>query len=155
MLSLIVAVAKNGVIGANNQLLWHISEDLKRFKAITTGCPIIMGRKTFESLGRALPNRHNIVITRNGQFTLPEGVTRASSLGDAIEKAQSEREIFIIGGGQIYNQSIELVDKMYITEVDQTPEGDTVFPEIDTKIWRETLREEHDGYNFINYERHK
>ena len=153
MLSLIVAVAKNGVIGANNQLLWHISDDLKRFKAITSGSPIIMGRKTFESLGRPLPNRHNIVVTRNEQFPLPEGVTRANSLADAIEKAQGEKEIFVIGGGQIYKQSIELADKIYITEVDQTPEGDTVFPEIDKNIWNEILREEHDGFSFVDYER--
>lgn len=153
MLSIIVAVAKNGVIGANNQLLWHISDDLKRFKAITTGSPIIMGRKTFESLGRPLPNRHNVVITRNEQFPMPEGVTRANSLEDAIEKAQGEKEIFIIGGGQIYKQSIELVDKIYITEVDQTPDGDTVFPEIDANLWSETLREQHEGFCFVNYER--
>ena len=153
MLSIIVAVAKNGVIGANNQLLWHISEDLKRFKAITTGSPIIMGRKTFESLGRPLPNRHNVVITRNEQFPLPEGVTRAKSLADAIEKAQCDKEIFIIGGGQIYQQSMALVDKIYITEVDQSPEGDTVFTAIDANLWSETLREEHDGFSFVNYEK--
>ena len=154
MLSIIVAVAKNGVIGANNQLLWHISDDLKRFKAITSGSPIIMGRKTFESLGRPLPNRHNVVITRNDQCALPEGVTRANSLLDAIEKAgDNDKEVFIIGGGEIYRQAVDIVERMYITEVDQAPEGDTFFPEIDKTKWTETQREQHDGFAYVNYER--
>ena len=154
MLSIIVAVAKNGVIGANNQLLWHISDDLKRFKAITSGSPIIMGRKTFESLGRPLPNRHNVVITRNDQYPLLEGVTRANSLLDAIEKAgDNDKEVFIIGGGEIYRQAVDIVERMYITEVDQAPEGDTFFPEIDKTKWTEIQREQHDGFAYVNYER--
>ncbi len=160
MLSIIVAVAKNGVIGANNQLLWHISDDLKRFKQITSGCPIIMGRKTFESLGRPLPNRHNIVITRNDQFVVPQGVTKVSSLTEAVAAAKSamtkeanglDQEIFIIGGGEIYRQAIDMVDKMYVTEVDQTPEGDTFFPEIDKTKWRELTRQQNDGFAYVDY----
>lgn len=152
MISIIVAVAANNVIGCHNKLIWHISEDLKRFKRITSGHPVVMGRKTFESLGRPLPNRQNVVITRDKSLAI-EGVTVVNSLNDAVELFHVDEEIFIIGGGEIYKQSIDIADKMYITNVDQLPEGDTFFPEIDLSMWNETLREEHDGYTFLEYKK--
>lgn len=152
MISIIVAVAKNRVIGANNQLIWHIADDLKNFKRITSGHPVIMGRKTFESLGRALPNRRNIVISRNSNYTA-DGAEVVDSLEQAIKICSPQEENFVIGGGEIYNQAIQIAHKLYITEVDLTPQGDTHFPEIDLKIWKETLREAHEGYTFTEYEK--
>lgn len=148
--SIIVAKAKNNAIGKDNQLLWHISEDLKRFKALTMGHPIIMGRKTFESIGRPLPGRRNIVISRN--FTR-EGVETASSVEDALARCQGEDEIFITGGGEIYRQTMDIADRLYITDVDCEPDGDTFFPEIDPGLWKEDAREDHEGYSFVNYTR--
>lgn len=154
MISIIVAVAKNGVIGGDNKLLWHISDDLKRFKAITSGHGIIMGRKTFESLGRVLPNRRNVVISRNVNY-VASGAEVAGSLEEAIKLFLPTDETFIIGGGEIYKQAITSADKIYITEVEQEYKGDTYFPEIDKNIWRETLRESHDGFSFVEYARIK
>lgn len=142
MTSIIVAVAQNGVIGGGNQLLWHISEDLQRFKRITSGHPVIMGRKTFESLGRPLPNRHNVVITRQKDYA-PEGVTVVGSLEEALALFPPDEEVFITGGGEIYRQAMPAADKLYITIVHRAYEGDTHFPEIDPGLWRETFREYH------------
>lgn len=150
MISIIVAVAKNGVIGGENNLLWHISDDLKRFKAITSGHGVIMGRKTFESLGRALPNRRNVVISRNSDY-LAQGAEVVGSLEDAIKLFESNDETFVIGGGQIYKQSMEIADKIYITEVDKEFQGDTHFPEIDKSVWCESFRETHEGFSFVEY----
>lgn len=148
MISIIVAVAENGVIGGGNTLLWHISEDLQRFKRITQGHPVIMGRKTFESLGRPLPNRHNVVVTRRRDYA-PEGVTIVSSLEEAIAMFPPSEEIFITGGGQIYEQAMPLADKLYLTTVMHDYEGDTRFPEWDRSGWREVFREHHEnGKNF-------
>lgn len=152
MISIIVAVAKNGVIGCHNRLIWHISEDLKRFKALTIGHPIIMGRKTFESIGRPLPGRTNIVVSRNTELKI-DGVSVVGSIQEAIDMLPQEDEIFIIGGGQIYEQALPLTSKIYLTLVDQTPDGDTFFPEITQDEWREVKRTEADGYAFIDYER--
>lgn len=158
-LSIIVAVARNGVIGDRNQLLWHISEDLRRFKAITSGHTVVMGRKTFESLGRPLPNRRNIVVSRQTDLAIP-GCEVARSLGEAVAIARNEDEVFIIGGGQIYEQALPLASRIYLTVVDADYEGDTHFPVIDPAVWRETLREEHlrgekfeSPFSFINLER--
>lgn len=129
MISIIVAIASNGVIGGGGDLLWHISEDLRRFKQITSGHPVIMGRKTFDSIGRPLPNRQNIVITRNSEWSV-DGCLRAGSLQEAISLCDSSQEVFIIGGGEIYRQAISLADKLYITYVDTSYEGDTFFPTI-------------------------
>lgn len=142
MISIIAAVACGGVIGGGNSLLWHISEDLKRFKAITSGHPVIMGRKTFQSLGRPLPNRTNVVVTRDSSFAA-EGCIKAGSLTEAIEMFAPEQEIFIIGGGQIYSQAMPLADKLYVTYVDARFDGDTYFPEVDDNVWRKTLSEPH------------
>lgn len=159
MISIIVAVAQNGVIGGGNQLLWHISEDLQRFKRITSGHPVIMGRKTFESLGRPLPNRHNVIITRQKDYQ-PEGVTVVGSLEEAIALFPAEEEVFITGGGEIYRQALPLTDKVYLTVVCRDYEGDTHFPELDPAQWRELFREHHEHgkdypypFEYIDYER--
>jgi dihydrofolate reductase len=131
-ISLIVAVSDNGVIGAKNQMPWHLSADLQRFKKITSGHPVIMGRKTFESIKKPLPNRTNIVISR--QDFSATGCIAAKSIEEAIAKAKKcdgKDEIFIIGGAEIYRQSVELVQRMYITRVHIKVAGDTYFPELD------------------------
>ncbi len=133
MVSLIVAVAQNGVIGGDNRLLWHISEDLKNFKRITTGHPVVMGRKTYESLGRPLPNRKNVVITR--QDIAIEGCQVVHSLEEALALFSAEQEVFIIGGAQIYKQALPIADKLYITHVHHDYKGDTLFPEYDAEQW--------------------
>ena len=134
MVSIIVAVAANGVIGDRNALLWHISEDLKHFKAVTTGHPVVMGRKTYESLGRPLPGRTNVVVTR--QDLAIEGCTVVHSLDEALALFPSEEEVFVIGGAQIYAQALPLADRFYLTRVKRDYEGDTRFPEWDEKEWR-------------------
>lgn len=139
MISIIVAVAANGVIGDNNSLLWHISEDLRNFKRITSGHPVVMGRKTFESLGRPLPNRTNVVVSRT--VTEIEGCRVAASLNEAIAMFPEDEEVFIIGGAQIYAQALDAADKLYLTRVEHDYEGDTSFPEWDATRWRLTSRE--------------
>jgi len=134
VLSVIVAIADNGVIGGGNELLWHIPDDLKRFKKITSGHCVIMGRKTFESIGKPLPNRRNIVVTRNLEF-YDEGVEVANSLEDAMEMTKNEAEAFVIGGGEIYRQALPMASKLYITRVHGKYKGDTYFPEIDPQEW--------------------
>ena len=135
MVSIIVAIAQNGTIGDKNALLWHIKEDMRFFRTTTSGHPVIMGRKTFESLGsKPLPKRTNIVITRaDREF---EGALTAHSLVEAIRMAGEDEEIFIMGGAQIYREALSVVDRMYITHVERDYEGDTVFPEIDYSQWR-------------------
>ena len=160
MITIIVAKAENNVIGNENQLIWHLSSDLKRFKSLTSGHPILMGRKTYESIGKPLPNRTNIVITRNEEWK-EVGVFTSNSLEEAIKKAKEfDDEIFIIGGGNIYAQSMYLADSLEITEVHHEFEGDTRFPEIDEKIWKEVSRERFEkdeknefDYSFVRYER--
>lgn len=132
MISLIVAMSENRVIGVNNQLPWHIPEDLKHFKRVTSSHPMIMGRKTFDSIGKPLPNRTNIVITRNAEFHVP-GVVRAESLDKAIQIATQSpgaEEIFVIGGGEIFKQSLEIARRIYLTTVHTKIAGDVYFPEI-------------------------
>ncbi len=156
MLALIAAVAKNGVIGDKNDLLWHLPEDLKRFKELTTGKTVIMGRKTFESiykrLGKGLPNRTNVVITRQTDMQVPEGVILQSNIHDAM-RSHAGSDIFVIGGGEIYRQTIDLADTLYITHMHQEFTGDTVFPPIDEKKWRLASEEDHAGYSFAIYKR--
>lgn len=134
MISIIVAVAENGVIGGDNSLLWHISEDLKRFKAITSGHPVIMGRKTYDSLGRALPNRKNVVITR--QEIAIDGVVVVHSLSEAVSLFDEQEEIFIIGGAQIYGEAMDIADKFYLTVVHHDYDGDTKYPEWNRDQWQ-------------------
>jgi dihydrofolate reductase len=143
-ISLIVAIAKNGAIGNNNQLLWHIKDDLRLFKQTTHGHVVIHGRKSFESIGKPLPNRTNIVITRNTNYNA-KGAFLTHSLDDAIKLAQKleqKREIFVLGGAEIYRQSLEVVDKLYLSHVDCTFENaDTFFPEFDLNQWQQISKQ--------------
>lgn len=147
LVSMIVAMAKNRVIGIENRLPWHIPEDLKYFKAVTMGKPIIMGRKTYESIGRPLPGRANIVVTRNSDYA-PEGVMVVNNVIDALDcakkqaKAVGESEIFIIGGEQLYRESLPFAEKIYLTEVEIALEGDAYFPIINPEEWCELNRQE-------------
>ena len=133
MISVIVAVAENGVIGDKNTLLWHISEDLRNFKRVTSGHPVIMGRKTFDSLGRPLPNRTNVVITR--QNLEIEGCEVVHSLEEALSLFSPEEEVFVIGGAQIYAEALPLADRFYLTRVHHAYEGDTSFPKWNENEW--------------------
>ena len=142
MISIVVAIAENHAIGKDNQLLWRLPKDLKHFKAITSGHTIIMGRKTFDSMGKPLPNRRNIVISRNEALELP-GAELVSSLEAALALCQTEEEIFIIGGGEIYKQAMALTDRIYLTVVHHSFEADAFFPEIDRSIWIEKESEKH------------
>ena len=137
MKSIMVAVCDNQVIGKDNGLVWHLPADLKYFKETTMGHWVIMGRKTFESFGNPLPGRPHVVITRNPDYDA-KGHKLAGSLHEAFEIAatENENEVFVLGGGEIYKQAIEMVDRMYVTEVHGTFEGDTLFPEIDLSVWQ-------------------
>lgn len=158
-LTLIAAVASNGVIGIDNRLPWSLPADLKHFKALTTGHTVIMGRRTWESLPprfRPLPGRHNIVVTRDAGYRA-EGATIATSLPAAVSQAQGD-ETFVIGGAELYAAALPLADRLQLTEIDSTFEGDTHFPAIDKQHWRETARETHHdeagfGYAFVTYQR--
>lgn len=160
-LSIIVAVAKNGAIGLNNQLLYRLPDDLKRFKALTTGHTIIMGRKTFESLPKgALPNRRNIVLSRQEGLHY-ENAECYRSLEDALMQCDYTEDVYIIGGGELYRQTLGLAKHVHLTLVDDTPaEADAFFPELNPEEWAEVLREEHpadekheQAYTFIDYTR--
>ncbi|MBN1462781.1 MAG: dihydrofolate reductase [Paludibacteraceae bacterium] len=158
--SIIVALAKNFAIGKDNALLCHIPGDLKRFKELTLNHNIVMGRRTFESLPYGpLPKRKNIVISDIPEDFI-EGCYIAESIEEAFELAKNENEVFVIGGGSIYRQTIDKADKLYLTWINTELEGDTFFPEIDLNDWKETFREEHEAngecpysYSFVNYER--
>lgn len=161
ILSLIVAVAKRNVIGSDNRLLWHMPADLKHFKATTMGCPVIMGRKTFESIGKALPGRTNIVVTRNEEY-IADGCTVANSLQEAVDLCENDQEVFVIGGGEVYKQAIHAADRVYLTRIDAEFDGDTVFPELNFSDWKLTKyvkfhsdeKNKYD-YSFSEYERHR
>lgn len=141
-ISLIAAISENRAIGKNNELLWRIPDDMRRFKELTTGHPIIMGRKTYESIGKPLPNRTNIIITRNKDYSAP-GCIVTNSLHEAIEKAGEieQSEIFIIGGGEIYKEGLKLTDKLYLTLIHEEKEGDIYFPDY-SEFKKEVSREE-------------
>ena len=155
--SIIVAMAKNRVIGANNALPWHLSSDLKRFKALTMGHTIIMGRRTYESIGRPLPGRNNVVISRQPDLLHP-GVTVVSSIEQAIQRATTG-EAFIVGGAEIYREALRLAQRILLTEVHRHFEGDTIFPPLRPGDWREISREKHNdavsglAYDFVTLER--
>ncbi|MBS9773938.1 MAG: dihydrofolate reductase [Tenacibaculum sp.] len=161
MVIIIAAISKNNALGKDNDLIWHLPADLKRFKEVTTGHHIIMGRNTFESIGKALPNRTTIIVTRNKNY-FKDGCLIANSIEEAIELAKEDDKIFIIGGAEIYKQAIEnkLVDKLDITLVNEEFEADVFFPKIDLQEWQEVSRENHKtdeknkyNYSFISYER--
>jgi dihydrofolate reductase len=141
-LSFVVAIADNGVIGSGGSLPWHLPADLKHFKALTIGKPVLMGRKTFESIGKTLVERQNIVLTRDRRWRAPD-VTVAHTLDEAIRRAQSARELMVIGGAEIYRLCLPHCSRIYLTEVHGQFDGDTHFPELLTAEWRECEREDH------------
>lgn len=153
--SLIVAASLNHAIGKDNQLPWHLPADLKFFKTTTMGCPVVMGRKTFQSIGRTLPGRKNVVITRDPLFNADKqfDIELAPGLTQALDGLASEKEIFIIGGGEIFKQSMSLADNVYLTLVNTTLDGDVFFPEIDEAIFDLVWEEKHlsDEKNKFDY----
>ena len=158
IVSIIVATSENRAIGKNNQLLWHLPGDLKHFKDITSGHSLIMGRKTFDSVGKPLPSRRNIVVTR--QEIIISGCEVVNSIDKALELCKDEDEVFIGGGAEIYKQAMKLTDRIYLTIVHQDFEADTFFPEIDSSDWKEVSHEDHQpdhknpiAYSFITLER--
>ncbi len=161
-ISIIAAIAENNVIGKNNKLIWHISEDLKRFKKLTSGHPVIMGRKTYESLPfKPLPDRRNIILSTRKDIKY-EGAEVFNDINEILKECKNENEIFICGGAEIYKLFLPLADKMYLTEVHKVFEGDTFFPEIDFLQWKLIEKSEikYDEksdlyYKFLNYEKIK
>jgi dihydrofolate reductase len=156
-ISLVAAVARNGVIGDSGRLPWHLPEDLKRFKSLTLGHVMVMGRKTHDSIGRPLPGRRTIVVSRQAGLAYP-GVEVVASLEAAIALAGEVPEIFVVGGGEIYAQALSLAHRLLLTEVDATPAGDAFFPPLDRSAWRVSARAEGRsekglGYAFVDYER--
>jgi len=159
MITIIAAIAKQNALGKNNQLIWHLPADLKRFKQVTSNHHVIMGRKTYESLGKPLPNRTNIIITRNRDFKA-EGCIIVNSLQQAIDASKDDQNPYILGGAEIYKQAIEFVDKLDLTFVHHTFDADAFFPNIDTAIWKETSREDFKAdeknkydFSFVTFER--
>jgi dihydrofolate reductase len=158
-ISLIVARARNGVIGREGTLPWRLPEDLAHFKRTTMGQPIVMGRKTWESIGRPLPGRRNIVVSRQAGFMAP-GAEVAPSLDAAIARCADAAEVFVIGGEQLYREALPRAQRLLVTEIDADFEGDTFFPQIDKRLWREAAREHAAptgqrtyGFDFVVYER--
>jgi dihydrofolate reductase len=158
-ITMIAAVAENNALGMDNKLIWHLSDDLKRFKNLTKGHHVIMGRKTFESMPKALPNRTNVVITRQAEYAA-ENAHVVNTLEAALALAQEDDRPFIIGGGEIYRQAMAFANCIELTRVHDDFEADTFFPEIDTAVWREVWRENHDkdekhahAFSFIRYEK--
>ena len=164
-LAIVAAVARNGVIGGDNRLLWNISSDLKRFRALTMGKPLIMGRKTFAAIGKPLPARETIVVTRDRGFAAA-GVQVAHSIPEALElaaeraQAMGAAEMILAGGGELYAVLMCVADRLHITQVDLAPQGDAHFPAIDPALWRETARQspprgprDEADFSFIDYER--
>ncbi|VAV84459.1 Dihydrofolate reductase [hydrothermal vent metagenome] len=159
-LTIIVATGENNAIGKDNALIWHLSDDLKRFKTLTNGHHIIMGRKTFESFPKPLPNRIHVVITRQRDYQVPNDVIVVNSLEEAITYSKNDTQPFIIGGGEIYKQAMGFADKIELTRVHETFDADAFFPEIDTSIWKETNNTFHKkdnehkySFSFITYKR--
>ena len=157
VISLVAAMANNRVIGKDNQMPWHLPADLKHFKAVTLGKPIIMGRKTYESIGRPLPGRQNIVISRNPDYQL-EGCDTATSFKAALELVSGQPEVMVIGGGQLYRETLSLANQLFLTFIDLDVEGDTQFPAFDdlplTEIKRETHQSDEKNpynYTFVDY----
>lgn len=157
LLSLIAAMARNRAIGRDNRLPWHLPDDLKRFRRLTMGAPVIMGRKTYDSIGRPLPGRRNIVVTRQPDAAW-SGCTVAHSLDEAIALARDAEEQFVMGGAELYRLALPRADRLYLTLIDADCAGDAYFPEIDMSAWRERERESGAGtdglrYDFVVYER--
>ncbi len=158
-IALIAAMAENRVIGRANRLPWRLPADLKHFKQLTLGKPIIMGRNTFESIGRPLPGRSNIVVTRDPAYRA-EGCQVVHSVEQALHVADGHEEVMVVGGAELYRQTLERADRLYLTIINAAVEGDTLFPEIEPQQWRETERETHYAddrnqydYDFVTLER--
>lgn len=147
-LSIIVAVANNQVIGCNNTLPWHLPEDLKRFKALTMGHHILMGRKTYDSLGRLLPGRTTVIVTRNKHYRV-EGAIVVHSIHEALQSAKEDDEVFLIGGAELYQLGLDLADRIYLTEVHADFDGDAFLPSFDLNHWQEVSREQNQAENGI------
>jgi dihydrofolate reductase len=153
--TLVAAVARNGVIGVDGGLPWRLPDDLRRFKELTTGHVLVMGRRTYESIGRPLPGRTTVVVTRTpGWGADVEGVLVAAGVPDALAAAAAiDDEVFVVGGARVYADALPLADRLELTHVDAEPAGDTLFPEVDWSEWREVRREEGDGVAYVTYER--
>lgn len=147
---MIVAVANNGVIGINNTLPWHLPEDLKRFRALTMGHHIIMGRKTYESLGRLLPGRTSVILTRNHAYQV-DGAIVVNNLQDAMQYCANDDELFLIGGAQLYQEGLKLVNKLYITKVNLEVDGDAFLPEMDFNAWTLIEKKDHLSASGLSY----
>jgi len=161
MITIIAAISTNNALGKDNQLIWHLPADLKRFKKVTLGHHIIMGRKTFESLGKPLPNRTTIIITRNKNYT-QSGCIVVNSLNEAIEAAKADTNPYILGGAEIYKQAMSIADKLDLTLVHQSFDADAFFPEIDFNLWEESSREDFESddlniypFSFVTYTKKK
>jgi len=159
MITIIAAIGKNGELGKDNDLIWHLPNDLKRFKKITLGHHVIMGRKTFESLGKPLPNRTTIIITRNSNYKVDNCII-VNSLEAALKVAEADPYPYILGGAEIYQQAIKIADSLDLTLVDANFEADAFFPQIDYSIWKETSRQDYKadedhkyGYSFVTYKK--
>jgi len=149
-ISLIVAMASNRAIGLNGQMPWHLSADLKRFKQITMGAPILMGRKTFEAIGRPLPGRENIIISRDPSYQQP-GCRVFGDIDNVLQCYADHPELFVIGGATLYEAMLAYADYLYLTEIHKTFEGDTFFPEIDARQWRELAREDVENDQAVDF----
>lgn len=161
LISAIVAMAENRVIGKDNQLPWRLPADLRHFKALTMGKPVLMGRKTHESIGRALPGRRNIILTRNTGFKASEGVEVVHSIDAVLKSLKATDELMLIGGAELYRELLPRVQRIYLTVVHAQVEGDRYFPELDLSEWRQVSREDHAAegenayaYSFTVWERH-
>lgn len=155
MVTIVAAVARNGCIGKDGALPWRIPEDMKRYRAITMGKVIVMGRKTWESIPdkfRPLPGRTNVVVTRQAAYPLPAGVERFGSLADALA-AHAHDDVVVNGGGAVYAEAMARADVLDLTLVHRDVDGDTFFPSVDPAVWTETMREDHDGFSFVTYRR--
>ncbi len=163
---IIAAVGRNGAIGLEDRLPWRLPSDLKRFKTMTMGKPVVMGRKTFASLGRPLPGRHLVVVSRDPALRLPDGIDRAATIPEALARAQDlatlhhAEEIMVAGGAEIYRSTIDVAERLAITEVDLAPEADSTFPTIDLAVWREVDRQvqprgpgDEAGFSYVDYVR--
>lgn len=150
---LVAAMARGNVIGADGGMPWHLPEDLRRFKSLTLGRPMVMGRRTFDSIGRPLPGRTSIVVTRDPDWTHP-GVHTVAGVDDGLDLAgELSAEVMVIGGGQIYSQALPVADRLEITHIDREVDGDTFFPTIDPEVWIVDTQEPHDGFCFTGYRR--
>jgi len=151
--TMIAAVGRNGVIGDGLTMPWHLPEDLRFFKRTTMGHPMVMGRRTYDSMG-TLPGRRSIVVTRQRDWTAP-GVEVTHSLPEALALVADAHEVFVVGGGEIYRQAMPYADRLLVTEIDRSPEGSVTFPAIDPEVWAETARDEQPGFAWVTYERRR